>query len=92
MYILIRSFIYSTFVLSNHTPALQLSTVNAGGENVARTSALGALFGAAFGNQDFTKKRKQWQADLYYHDQVALEIQQFVQSALLLKSELWDAK
>ena len=55
-----------------------LASVNAGGENVARTSALGALFGAAYGNQQMSKKRKQWQQNLYYHDEIRKEIDAFV--------------
>eukprot|EP01108_Squamamoeba_japonica_P000464 TRINITY_DN1150_c0_g1_i1.p1 TRINITY_DN1150_c0_g1~~TRINITY_DN1150_c0_g1_i1.p1 ORF type:complete len:358 (-),score=31.28 TRINITY_DN1150_c0_g1_i1:29-1102(-) len=52
-----------------------LASVNAGGENVARTSVLGALFGAAYGDNAADKDRwTELRGQLYYHKELTSEI------------------
>ena len=51
-----------------------LASANAGGENVARGSILGALIGAAHGMSQFPE----WTKGLYEKDKIMAEIEQFV--------------
>lgn len=49
-----------------------LASVNAGGENVARTASLGALLGAAWGDSSVENgKLVQWQSELLFRDEIA---------------------
>lgn len=55
------------------TPATALlESVNAGGENVARTSALGLLLGAAWGDgSSDASQLEQWKRELVFADEIA---------------------
>ena len=53
-----------------------LANANAGGENVARGSMLGALIGAAHGLQQFPK----WSHDLYQKDKIIDEIDELLKT------------
>jgi ADP-ribosyl-[dinitrogen reductase] hydrolase len=66
--------LFMVYKYSDSVEKAILANANAGGENVARGSILGALLGAAHGLEQFPK----WSHDLYQKDEIMGEINQFV--------------
>ena len=66
--------LFMVYKYSDSVEKAILANANAGGENVARGSILGALVGAAHGMEQFPK----WSHDLYQKEEIMSEINQFV--------------
>lgn len=68
-----------THKYANQPAEALLESVNAGGENVARTSAMGALLGAAWGNEaPDREKTDEWYNELVYQEEITKAIEKVV--------------